>query len=91
MKLLIFILVFSGWAFAQVNYKGNIKGKSKPCLLSIQQVYYVDNIEVPENLRADVVASLEDEHHQMFHGAEFFFTIRPATRPNLFSGVADNQ
>jgi hypothetical protein len=91
MKVLITLLVFSNLAFAQTEFKGNLKGTSKPCSLHIQQVYFADNIEKPENLRADVMASLEDDHHHISHGEEFFFTIRPTTRPNLFSGIADNQ
>jgi hypothetical protein len=90
MKVLISLLVFSNLAFASTEFRGNIKGKSQPCSLQIEQVYYVDNIEKPENLRADVTASLEDDHH-ISQMEEFYFTIKPASRPNLFSGIADNQ
>ncbi len=91
MKVLISLLIFSNLAFARTEFIGNIKGTSQPCSLHIEQVYYIDNIETPENLRADVMASLENDHHQISHGEEFFFTIKPASRPNLFSGSADNQ
>ncbi len=91
MKVLISLLVFSNLAFAHTEFKGNIKETSQPCSLHIKQVYFADNIEKPENLRADVMASLEDDHHHISHGEEFFFTIKPTARPNILSGIADNQ
>jgi len=91
MKVLISLLFFSNVAFAHIAFNGNIKGTSQSCSLHIEQVYFADNIEKPENLRADVMASLEGDDHHISHGDEFFFTIKPASRPNLFSGIADNQ
>ena len=91
MKFLFSLFVFSNLVLAHTEFKGNLKGTAQPCSLHVEQIYYVDNIEKPENLRADVMASLEDDHHHISHGEEFFFTIKPTARPNLFSGTADNQ
>jgi hypothetical protein len=91
MKLIMSLLVFTNFVFASTEFKGTIKGTSNPCSLNIVQVYYVDNIEKPENLRADVMASLEAEDHHISRGDEFFFTIKPGSRSNLFSGIATNQ
>ncbi len=91
MKFLLSLLVFSSVALAQTEFRGNIKGTNKPCSLQVQQVYYVDNIEKPENLRADVKASLENDEHLVSNAEEFFFTLRPASRANLFSGTAENK
>jgi hypothetical protein len=91
MKFLFPLFVFSNLAFAHTEFKGNLKGTAQPCSLHVEQIYYVENIEKPENLRADVMASLEDDHHHISHGKEFFFTIKPTARPNILSGIADNQ
>jgi hypothetical protein len=91
MKLLIALLVFSNLASAQIEYEGRIRGTSKPCSLRIDQIYYENNNQQPENLRADIVASLEDEHHHLSHVEEFFFTIKLGSRPYLFSGLGANQ
>ncbi len=91
MKLLIVLLLFSSLALAQIEFKGNIKGTAKPCSLLVQQVYYMNNIETAENLRADVMVSLEDDDQHISREQDFFFTIKAAGRPSLFSGVASNQ
>lgn len=91
MKILITLIAFTHLTFAQTELKGTIKNSGQPCSLHIQQIYYIDNIETPENIRADVIASLEDDNHNISHEKEFFFTLKPASRQNLFSGVADNQ
>lgn len=91
MKLFLSLLVFSNLAMAHVEFKGQLKGTSLPCSLHIEQVYYLNNVETPENLRVDIVASLEDDHHHAAHGEEFFFTIQPSARANVFSGIGANQ
>lgn len=91
MKTLIGLLIFSNFAFSHSEFAGNIKGTSNPCSLRVEQVYFVDNLERPENLRADVVASLHDDDHHIARGEEFFFTIKLGSRPNIFSGLGSNQ
>lgn len=90
MKILIGLLVFSNLAFAHSEFVGTIKGSSRPCSLHIEQIYYAHNVEKPENLRADVVASLENDEHHITQGEEFMFTIKPQSRANLLSGIGAN-
>lgn len=91
MKLLLVLVAFSNLVFAQAEFKGNLRGSSFPCSLQINQIYYTNNIETPENLRADVIASFDKDDHHLGQGEVFFFTIKPGARSNLYSGFAANQ
>ncbi len=91
MKVFLSLLVFSTVGLAQTEFRGTVKGTTKPCSLQVQQIYYVDAVEKPENLRADVKASLQNDEHLASNAEEFFFTLRPASRANLFSGTAENK
>lgn len=93
MKLAFALIFFSSLAIAHGHkeFKGNLKGTSLPCTLHIEQIYYIDNIETPENLRADIEVILENDHHHSEHGEEFIFTIAPTNHSNIFSGLGDNQ
>lgn len=87
MKYLILLSFFTEMAFAHALFRGNLKGTDLPCSIEIEEVYYLNNIETPANLRVDVIASLEDDHD---HGDDFFFTLKPTGRADLFSGLGDN-
>ncbi len=79
-------------ALAHDVYQGTLKGSNLPCTLEIDQVYYENNIETPENLRADIVVSLEDSHHKMAgHGEEFSITVKLSSDPLIYTGVGSNQ
>lgn len=91
MKSLLALLVFTNVAFAHTEFRGNLKGNSLPCSLIVQQVYYAGNVERPENLRLDVLATILGDDHHIAHGEEFFFTVMPVDRPNLLSGIGQNQ
>lgn len=90
MKFFFLLISLSTFANAQTEFKGTLKGSSLPCSLNIQQVYYANNVQRPENLRLDVVAVVEDEHHLIAHGEELFFTVGPGARQDILSGVGSN-
>lgn len=95
MKNLAVILgLISFNVFAHEHLVGTIKGSNLPCSLEIEQIYYLNNVETKENLRADVVVSLEDEHHNhkaVAHGDEFLFTIAPSANPLMLTGKGSNN
>ena len=91
MKIFLSMLFISNVALAHSEFVGTLKGTNLPCSVHIEQIYYVDNIEKPENLRADIVASLQDDHHLGAHGEEFLFTVQPSARADVLSGMGSNQ
>lgn len=88
-------LLFSVNAFAHTEYVGTVKGTNAPCVFEVEQTYYENNIETPENFRADVAVSLEDgddhDHGTEDHGDELTFTVKPSAMANIFSGFGANQ
>ena len=92
--LVLSSLLMSVNAFARIEYVGTIKGSSTPCALEIEQTYFENNIETPENFRADIAVSLEasdDNHINDKSGNEFHFTVKPSGKPQILSGLGSNQ
>ena len=92
--LVLSSLFMSVNAFAYTEYVGTIKGSNTPCVLEIEQIYFENNIEAPENFRADIAVSLEasdDNHINDKHGNEFHFTVKPSGKPQILSGLGSNQ
>lgn len=77
------------------EFKGNIKNSDEICSLHIERIFY-EGAEAPENLRAEVVVEVVEEHGQGDeHDSEedreeFKFIVAPGNRPNLFSGTRAN-
>lgn len=98
MKFVLAFLFISANAFAHthMSFEGNLKNSAAPCTLHIEDIYYINNIETSENLRADVFVSLTDDHghhHKLniLHSDEFNFTVKKGSRDHLFVGIAQNQ
>lgn len=77
--------------FAQIQFDGAVKGTNKRCSLQIVQTWYENNVNQPQNFRADVVATLEDNHHASAQGEVLYFRIAPTANPTILSGYAQNQ
>lgn len=85
------VFLLSANAVAHTAYIGSLKATGEPCVLEIEQTYYENNSETPENFRADIVIGL-DAHDDHLKGAgEVAFTIKPSGKPQVLSGVGENQ
>lgn len=92
MKLIPALSVFLSLnAFAHVEYVGTIKGSTEPCSLEIEQTYFENNSDRPEDFRADVSVHLEDGDDHDKHGDSLDFTVKPSANPLVLNGVAANQ
>lgn len=80
-------LFFSTTVLAHSSFVGTIKNSGAPCSIEVEQSYYENNIETPENFRADVVVSLSDGDDNVNNR----FTIKPSGKPQILSGVGENQ
>lgn len=87
---LIFLSI-STTAFAHTAFVGTVKGTGAVCVIEIEQTYYENNIETPENFRADVAVSLDDGDDHLKDEGELTFTIKPSGKPQILSGVGENQ
>ena len=87
---LIFLSI-STTAFAHTAFVGTVKGTGAVCVIEIEQTYYENNIETPENFRADVAVSLDDGDDHLKHEGELTFAIKPSGKPQILSGVGENQ
>lgn len=90
LSALIFVS-FSATAFAHTAFVGTVKGTGEACVLEVEETYYENNIETPENFRADVAVSLDDGDDHLKHEGELTFTIMPSGKPQILSGVGENQ
>lgn len=90
--LAVTAILFSVNAFAHTVYVGKVKGTNAPCEFEVEQTYFENNIETPENFRAEVAVSLTDgDHGSDKHGDELTFLVKPSAMPNIFSGFGSNQ
>jgi hypothetical protein len=81
-------LLLSFNAFAHTEYVGTLKGTNSPCVFQVEQTFYENNIESPENFRAEVAVNLDDGHG---HQSGFTFLVKPSANLNIFSGLGVNQ
>lgn len=96
MRKLAFIMTVLFWgfnAFAHEAFVGTLKGSGEPCTLEIEEIYFENQIETPENFRAVVAVGLheEEEFNKDDHEHELLFVLKPSGKPNILSGVGDNQ
>jgi hypothetical protein len=83
-----FLALFAVNAHAETVFVGKVKNTEIPCSLRIVHTYYLNQIETPENFRADVVAEIEDDHKEN-HGTEIVLTVAPL-KAGVMSGVGAN-
>ena len=84
-------LLLSHSLMAHTVFVGTLKGTNHPCSLEVEQFYYENNVESPENFRADVAINLKDGHNHFNHSELLTFSIKPSGKPQVLSGVGANQ
>lgn len=90
--MLILCLLVSTNALAHTQFVGTIRGSTEPCSLEIEQTYFENNSNRPEDLRAEVRVRLEaDDHNHLKHNEEHVFIIRPGANPLILNGLGSNQ
>nr|BDT27215.1 hypothetical protein BHI3_06810 [Bacteriovorax sp. HI3] len=90
--ILALALLASANVMAHVEFVGTIKGGTEPCSLEIEQTYFENNSNRPEDFRAEVVVHLEaDDHNHLKHNEEHTFIIKPGANALVLNGVGSNQ
>lgn len=88
LSLVLLVLTSTLSVEAATHFTGTVKGTGKNCELEIVQTYFENNVETPENFKADIAVTIEDGD---VSGHKISFMVKAGARPQFFSGVGENQ